>query len=69
MASAVSMARVIQLKYGEQSKHIMIFDVDIDDLARNVKERACVAFNFKDAWMLLITAPGVCPRAGHFSCM
>ena len=38
MASALSMARVIQLKHGEQSKHIKIFDVDIDDLARNVKE-------------------------------
>ena len=46
MASALSMARVIQLKHGEQSKHIKIFDVDIDDLARNVKQLACVAFNF-----------------------
>ena len=46
MASAVSMARLIQLKHGEQCKHIKIFDVDIDDLARDVKNLACVAFNF-----------------------
>ena len=44
MASALSMARLIQLKHGEQCTHIKIFDVD--DLARYVKNLACVAFNF-----------------------
>ena len=47
MASALSMARLIQLKHGEQCTHIKIFDDDdIDDLARYVKNLACVAFNF-----------------------
>ena len=45
MASASTAMRVIQLKHGTRHANISIFDTDIhDDLAQNVKAKACTAF-------------------------
>ena len=45
MACASNAMRVIQLRRGDRSEFISIFDTDINnDLAQNVKAKACTAF-------------------------
>ena len=45
MAGASTAMRVIQLKHGTRHANISIFYTDIhDDLAQNVKAKACTAF-------------------------